>query len=80
MGFWIIQLALVALIGGNAIAPKKNRSERKHQRHIAKSISTAEDMIEWTRWDIEEGDIDSLKGELMIQNLNEIITDLKLEQ
>lgn len=40
------------------------------------AISDLEDMKEWISWDIEEGKIDSLVGNLLIENLDVTIQTL----
>ena len=35
-------------------------------------VNTADDMIEWIRWDIQEGKVDSITGAMYIENLSYI--------
>ena len=42
-------------------------------------VNTAEDMIEWIDWDIEEGKVDSAIANTYVINLKEIINTVKCE-
>ena len=40
-------------------------------------INTAEDMIEWIEWDIENDYVDSTRGDTYINNLEQIIKEVR---
>ena len=42
-------------------------------------VNTAEDMIEWIDWDVEEGKVDSAIANTYVINLKEIINTVKCE-
>jgi len=44
---------------------------------VQETINTAEDMVFWIQEDLRSGDIDSSTAETYIDNLEEVITDLK---
>jgi hypothetical protein len=41
------------------------------------TINTAEDMIEWIEWDVENGYVDSTRGDTYIDNLEQIIKETR---
>ena len=47
-----------------------------HNRAVQESINTAEDMVEWIGYDVENGKVDSSTADTYIDNLEEIIIDL----
>jgi hypothetical protein len=56
-------------------------SESRHTTRnpdVIEAINDLEDMQEWIYWDIQEGYTDSLRGHLLIDNLN--MTIERLEQ
>ena len=61
IGFWSIT--------GCALECMKNQE-------IVEVSNTAEDLIEWIEWDIENGYVDSTRGDTYIYNLEEIIINL----
>ena len=43
-------------------------------------VNTAEDMIEWIEWDIENDYLDSTRGDTYVSNLEQIIKELDDER
>ena len=54
----------------------------EQMRHIdiVEASNTAEDMIEWIEHDLEAGKIDSTTADTYIDNLEEIIIDLRVKR
>ena len=42
-------------------------------------VNTAEDMIEWISWDVENGKLDSTIADTYVMNLEEIINTVRCE-
>lgn len=47
--------------------------------NIRESINTLEDMKEWMMYDIDQNDVNRSKGEIYIENLDEVIKRLQSE-
>ena len=54
--------------------------EQMKHRNIVEASNTAEDMIEWIEHDLEAGKIDSTTADTYIDNLEEIIIDLRVKR
>ena len=50
--------------------------DQMKNRNIVEASNTAEDMIEWIGYDVENGKVDSSTADTYIYNLEEIIIDL----
>tara|TARA_R110002072_G_C7718348_1_gene514656 strand:- start:194 stop:430 length:237 start_codon:yes stop_codon:yes gene_type:complete len=54
--------------------------EQMKHGNIVEASNTAEDMIEWIEHDLEAGKIDSTTADTYIDNLEEIIIDLRVKR
>ena len=65
---WIVVLAMWTGMGVGLDYMANDNSE---------VINTAEDMIEWIEWDIENDYVDSTRGDTYIDNLEQIIKEIR---
>ena len=71
---WVVVITFwgILLTVGESYA----RKTAAHNREIQETINTAEDMIEWIGYDVENDKVDSTIADTYIDNLEGIIIDL----
>ena len=67
---YIIALTLcISLVSCSTYEPGTRVVPEIWSHNMSESLNDVDDMIEWMEWDIHEGVIDPLYGELYIENL-----------
>tara|TARA_R100000544_G_C2192561_1_gene42440 strand:- start:318 stop:605 length:288 start_codon:yes stop_codon:yes gene_type:complete len=67
---WSVVIGLWS-ITGCALECMKNKE-------VVDVVETAKDLIEWIEWDIENGYVDSTRGDTYLYHLQEIIINLEV--
>ena len=52
---------------------------QKQEKGNSEVVNTAENMIEWISWDVENGKLDSTIADTYVMNLEEIINTVRCE-
>ena len=74
---WSVVITMWAIMGVSLKYMKNSAIHNANECADCQEVcNTAEDMIEWIEWDIENGYVDGTRGDTYLYHLEEIIINL----